>query len=295
VTRRGDGRGIRDGRCVRTAPRTRSHEANAPGADSLDAERGEHRVKAGGELGVPVADEEPETLAGIFDVGSEVPCHLGHPWAVRVGGDTEDVDDASLQLDHEQHAVPAGQQSVDMEEGGGDDALGLGGEELTPSGALTSGSRSETVPAQDLRYARLRHRDTEFLEFADDPEVALPGVLPRQAADQLDSLFGKGWTTWSAVREGPVPADQRTVPSEDCLPRDEERPPELSGYESGQEGDEGTVGPCEAGTGALAAQHSQLVAQNKDLCILGRSTRPVDANDLEHESTESWLEANVDQ
>ena len=57
--------------------------------------------------------------------------------------------------------------------------------------------------------------------------------------------------------------------------------PAFSGYESGQEGDEGTVGPGEAGTGDLAAKHGQLVAQHKDLGILGRSIRPVDANDLE--------------
>jgi hypothetical protein len=72
------------------------------------------------------------------------------------------------------------------------------------------------------------------------------------------------------------------VPSEDCLGRDEERSPELSGYESGQEGEQGTVGPGEAGTGDLAAEHGQLVAQNKDFCILGRSIRPMDANDLKH-------------
>ena len=58
----------------------------------------------------------------------------------------------------------------------------------------------------------------------------------------------------------------------------------FSRNKTGQEGDEGTVGPGEAGTGDLAAEHSQLVAQNKDLCILGRSIRPVDANDFEHAS-----------
>src|ERR1017187_779335 len=96
------------------------------GADRLDA--------AGGELVVPIADKEPETLTGVIEVGSEVPCDLGHPWAAWVGGDTEDVDDASLQLDHEQHVVPAEQHSVDMEEVGGHDALGLGGEEFAPRG-----------------------------------------------------------------------------------------------------------------------------------------------------------------
>jgi hypothetical protein len=84
------------------------------------------------------------------------------------------------------------------------------------------------------------------------------------------------------VRVGPALADKRAVPSEDCLRRDEERSPALTGYESGQEGDEGTVGPGEAGTGDLAAEHGELVAQDKDLCILCRGIRPVDANDLEH-------------
>ncbi len=37
----------------------------------------------------------------------------------------------------------------------------------------------------------------------------------------------------------------------------------------------------------LAAEHSQLVAQNKDLCILGRSIQPVNAKDLEHASEQT--------
>src|ERR1035437_4813671 len=152
------------------------------GLDDLDADRGEHFVEAGGELGVSVADEEPEASTRLFEVGREVPCDLGHPLAVRVGGDTEDVDDASLQLDHEQHVVPAEQHSPDMEEVGGHDALGLGGEELGPGGALTSGSRWETVASQHHSDARLRHSDVEFLELADDPEVTPPGVLPSETA-----------------------------------------------------------------------------------------------------------------
>jgi hypothetical protein len=51
---------------------------------------------------------------------------------------------------------------------------------------------------------------------------------------------------------------------------------------TGQEGDEGPVGPSEAGTGDLPAKHGQLVAQNEDLSVLGRGIHPVDTNDLEH-------------
>ena len=64
-------------------------------------------------------------------------------------------------------------------------------------------------------------------------------------------------------------------------------PQRSRGTSPARKGDEGTVGPGEAGTGDLAAEHSQLVAQNKDLCILGRSIRPVDANDLEHVSEQT--------
>jgi hypothetical protein len=90
-----------------------------------------------------------------------------------------------------------------------------------------------------------------------------------------------------AVRVGPALADQRAEPVEDRLRRDDERCPALSGYESDQEGDEGTVGPGEAGTGDLAAKHGQLVAQDKDLGILGRSIRPVDTKDLEDASEQT--------
>jgi hypothetical protein len=39
--------------------RVRTRRAHR-GADDLDADRGEYLVEAGGELGVPVTDEEPE-------------------------------------------------------------------------------------------------------------------------------------------------------------------------------------------------------------------------------------------
>jgi hypothetical protein len=43
---------------------------------------------------------------------AEVAGDLGRPWAIRVGGGTEDVDDAALQLNHEQHVVAAEQHTV---------------------------------------------------------------------------------------------------------------------------------------------------------------------------------------
>src|ERR1035441_1713189 len=229
-------------------------------ADGLDTDRGEHLVEACGELGVPVADEESEVPTGILEIGGEVAGDLSHPWVIGIGGGTEDVDDASLQFDDEQHVVAPQEDRVDVEEVRGHNALGLGGAELGPRWALSPGCRWETVAAQHGRDARHRHADAELLQLADDAEITPPGVLPSQAADQIHGLFGKTRTTWSAVRVGPALLDQRAVPSQDRLWADEERSPRIGRTQAGQEGDEGTVGPSEAGTGDLPAKHGQLVA-----------------------------------
>jgi hypothetical protein len=250
------------------------------GADGLDTDRGEHLVEGGGELGVPVADEESESPAGILQVRGEIAGHLCNPWAVRVGGGSEDVHDPALHFDDDQHVVAPKEDRVDVEEVGGHNALGLGGEELGPGWALSPGCRWETVATQHGRDARLRQCDAELLQLADDAEISPPGVLPPQAADQLHGLFGKTRTTWWAVRVGPALLDQRAVPAQDRLWADEERSPVFSRNKTGQEGDEGPVGPAESGTGDLAAQHGQLVAEHEDLSVLGRGIHPMDANDL---------------
>src|SRR5664280_803812 len=171
-------------------------------ADGLDTDRGEHLVEAGGELGVAVADEESEHPTGILQVRGEIAGHLCDPWAVRVGGGSEDVRDAALHFDDEQHVVAPQEDSVDVEEVRGHNALGLGGEELGPRWALSPGfSRNKT----------------------------------------------------------------------------------------GQEGDEGTVGPGEAETGDLPVQHGQLVAEYEDLSVLGRGIHPMNANDL-HDAPDETVE-----
>ncbi len=52
-------------------------------ADHLDIIRAEHGVEAGRELGVAVADQEPESTEAI----RQFPCALGDPRLRRVGGD----------------------------------------------------------------------------------------------------------------------------------------------------------------------------------------------------------------
>ena len=81
---------------------------------------------------------------------------------------------------------------------------------------------------EDVRDAALLFdADAERLQLADDAEIAPLGVLSSQTADQLRGMFGKGRTTWSAVRVCPAPLDQRAVPAQDRLWADEERSPAL--------------------------------------------------------------------
>ena len=54
----------------------------------------------------------------------------------------------------------------------------------------------------------------------------------------------------------------------------------FSRNKTGQEGDEGTVGTGQAGTGDLPVQHGQLVAEYENLSVLGRGIHPMDANDF---------------
>src|ERR1035437_2144096 len=95
---------LADGADESLGVRVRTRRAD-PSADGLDTDRGEHLVEAGGELGVPVADEESESPAGILQVRGEIAGHLCDPWTVRVGGGSEDVHDPALHFDDDQHVV----------------------------------------------------------------------------------------------------------------------------------------------------------------------------------------------
>lgn len=53
--------------------------------DGVDADRGEDGVKALGELGAAVADDEPEMMPRRFELGREVASHLGDPGTAGVG------------------------------------------------------------------------------------------------------------------------------------------------------------------------------------------------------------------
>ena len=53
--------------------------------DDADVDGGEDGVERGGELGVPISDDEPEAAAGVVEVHEQVAGLLGEPGAGRGG------------------------------------------------------------------------------------------------------------------------------------------------------------------------------------------------------------------
>src|SRR6188472_2187762 len=76
-------------------------------ADDGDGGAGEHGVEGGGELGISVADQEPELLGAVAEVHEQVAGLLGDPGAGGVGGDPGEVYAAAAVLDHDEDVEAA--------------------------------------------------------------------------------------------------------------------------------------------------------------------------------------------
>jgi hypothetical protein len=107
------------GECVRFRGTCRSQ-------DGLHTYRGEDVVEVGSELRIAVTDDESHLLADVLKIGSEVAGHLSNPRSLRISGDTQEVNDASFYLDHEEYVVAAERDRLDREEVGGYDPFGVG-------------------------------------------------------------------------------------------------------------------------------------------------------------------------
>jgi hypothetical protein len=102
------------------------------GGDDADVGAGEHSVEGGGELAVPVADQEPELVGAVAESDEQVAGLLGHPGSGGVGGDPREVHAAAAVLDHYQDVEAAQEDGVDMREVDREDRLGLHGQKLPP-------------------------------------------------------------------------------------------------------------------------------------------------------------------
>jgi hypothetical protein len=85
----------------------RVHPGHADaGEHHLDPGIREDRVELQGICGVPVPDQKPRAMVGVFQVHDEVSCGLGDQGSGGVSGGTEDPDPSAGVLHHREH-VPA--------------------------------------------------------------------------------------------------------------------------------------------------------------------------------------------
>ena len=114
------------------------------GADDPDVGAGEDGVERGGELAVPVADQEPEPVGAVAEVHEQVAGLLGDPGPGGVGGDPGEVHAAAVVLDHDEDVEAAQEDGVDVGEVDREDRVGLRGQELSPGRPGPSGRRIES-------------------------------------------------------------------------------------------------------------------------------------------------------
>lgn len=127
--------------------------------DDPRAGRGEHPVEHGGELGVPVPDQEFEAVSVILEVHQEITGLLGHPRARGMGGDSGQVHAPGAMLNEEQHVQAAQEHRVDVEVVRGEDRLRLGLQERPPGLPGPSGCRVDVRLLEDLpRLCRAKTR-----------------------------------------------------------------------------------------------------------------------------------------
>jgi hypothetical protein len=139
----------------------------------------EHLVERSGVLAVAVADQEAGSLEETGE--AQIASLLGDPAAVRVGRATREPDATAGVLDEEQHVVATQEQCLDREEVAGDDARGLGMQELAPARPRASWRGTQPGSGEQAADARRRCLEAELGEFAADPPMP-PSVGSRARA-----------------------------------------------------------------------------------------------------------------
>ena len=98
---------------------------------------------------------------------------------------------------------------VDAEKVTGQRVGSLCAKELRPGRSRSSRGRFEAMSSKHIPHARRRDRDTELPQLADDPEIALPRVLPSETKDERDDLVvERVRSDLVRTRERPVPANE---------------------------------------------------------------------------------------
>ncbi len=173
--------------CVGVGPRGSNRRL-----DHSDALAVEHCVEAGGELGVPVPDQELDGATAVGEITGQVVSNLGDERGSRMVGDPEDVHLPGRQLDNEEHVELLERHGVHREEVRGEHAVGLGTKEPRP-GRAAPWSRPKTMSTQDPSDRAGRDADGECPRLALGTDTAPTSVRPTQPNGEPDQLVAHRW------------------------------------------------------------------------------------------------------
>jgi hypothetical protein len=109
----------------------------------------------------------------------------------------------------------------------------------------------------------------EAQQFSLDALVAPMGILLGQADNQLLDVLVQRRSPRSTVWVGPGARDEAAVPAQQGLRLHQEAGPAGTGQDAADGGEQSPVGGFQLGSWGLAAEDSELVAQDEDLEILG--------------------------
>ena len=132
---------------------------------------------------------------------------------LRVRGDPGQVGAAGAVLDDNQRVDAAEEDGVHVDEVDGDDAAGLGGEELLP-GRSTARSWSRTVASKDPADRARRDADPKPAKLALNANTSPAAVLPAEADDELDELIVERGTPRASLGSPTLRLATRELPGQ---------------------------------------------------------------------------------
>src|SRR5271165_4899726 len=244
-----------------------------PAEYSFDASVSEDGIEQARELPVPVPDQEPCPAAGILQVHHKIPGSLRRPGRRRVGGGAQDPDSPAGVLDHREHVQPRPGQGDRLEEVTGQQALGLGTQEIGPRGGTALGRRVDPGVVQDLPDGGSGDLYPEHQQLAVYPAIPPPGILADQPQHQ-DADRAHGARPTGVPGPGPAGVSARdhiAVPAEHGIwAHHQVQSVEHVSREPVQQRRQQrpiTRGESHPARTELPLQDRELVAQREDLCV----------------------------
>jgi hypothetical protein len=213
-----------------------------------------------------------------------------------MSADTEDVDYAALELNHEKHTELVETDRVHDEEVGGQDAARLGGEELPP-GRSTARSGSETVASKYPADRARRDADPEPVKLALNANTSPTAVLPAETDDELDELIVE-WGTPRTSQQGsptlPLATRELPMPAKQGLGRDERTTPASPWKYSAEPSEDRPVrGPVANAAMELTFEQTDLVAQHHELDVLDQSCPSAGSQHLKNAARDEIAETEA--